>query len=43
VSESSDGGAGWMPQNDQRNITRAELHKTVWKIMDDSDNTSAKK
>jgi hypothetical protein len=42
VSQSSDGGGGWMPQNDARNITRAQMHKTVWKIMDESDNSSNK-
>lgn len=34
VSDNSEGG-GWLAQNDERNIKRAQLNKTVWKIMDE--------
>ena len=32
VSDSSD-GAGWLAQNDERNINRARRNQLVWKIM----------
>ena len=33
VSDSSD-GAGWLAQNDERNIARARKNQLVWKIME---------
>jgi hypothetical protein len=34
VSDSSD-GAGWLAQNDQRNLDRARRNQMVWKIVEE--------
>ena len=34
VSDSSD-GAGWLDQNDERNMSRAKNNKLVWKIIEE--------
>lgn len=34
VSDESD-GAGWLAQNDERNMNRARKNQLVWKIMEE--------
>ncbi len=42
ISDVTD-GPGWLPQEDERNASRARQNKTVWKIVDPDQPSPSKK